>query len=106
MGAGESNQEAFDRGHVAGAIEAQLERHDRHFRDINGSIERQVAAQVETNLRLQSIEQKMIAEAKTRVQLADALKEAAEKQFVPWQRVAVIAAIIGSAIAAYFQLRG
>lgn len=109
--AGESPQEAFDRGHTAGEIAEQLRRHEDHLAKINGSTEKTALALVGLNetqqqmaLQLQRLADQMQASAKTVIATAAALKDADEarrnmddQRWSPFARVfAVIAALAAS----------
>ena len=68
--------DAYDRGHTAGRIEARLAGHDDHFRSLNGTTS-QLVGKVDGLLSLvQRLGDQAIADAATRVQLAEALAKA------------------------------
>lgn len=123
----ESASEAYDRGTVAGAIEARLAGHDKHFARINGSLER-IADEMHTlNLNVQQLadqtlsrdqrlEDQAVSRDATVVSTAAALKDAeqarrdkSESTWTPFARIAValstIAGIIGIALAIYANAR-
>lgn len=123
MNASETPSEAYDRGTVAGKIDARLAGHDKHFARINGSLERianemhelrlaMQALAAQTNARDQRLEDQAISRDATVLTTAAALKDAetarrdkSESNWTPLARVAVavsaIAAVIGIVLAVY-----
>ncbi len=120
----ETNQEAFDRGHHEGGVEARLDQHEAHLKTINGSITagvtglaevRSVVQQLgsDVNARLDTVIATAQAAAATVIATAEALKAADEarrdaddeshkksdRTWTPFQRVfAVIAAVAASVV--------
>jgi hypothetical protein len=72
----ETPQQAFDRGTVAGQIDARLAAHDRHFADINGSLAKLVIEVHDVVVGLTRVEDRMVADRATVVTTADALEKA------------------------------
>lgn len=70
--------DAYDRGHVAGRIEARLAGHDQHFSKLNGTTSELKGEMSAFAMQLQRIADQLVADAATRVQLADALRLAEE----------------------------
>jgi hypothetical protein len=114
--AGEDQQEAFDRGHLAGEIAERLAAHDRHFNDINGSIKHVADELARVNMQLQRLGDQAMAREATVVTTAAALKESEEarrnKSESSWSPAAktltVIGALVGLAglvVAVYLALR-
>lgn len=97
----ETPGEAFDRGHTAGEIAAQLRGHDAHFAQINGSIDRTAEALEGLRLDVQRLASEATSAAATVVTTAQALKDAddarrrtAEQSWSPFARLfAVVAAL-------------
>lgn len=94
-------QDAYERGHLAGEVAARLAAHDKHFAEINGSIKdlaHEMGAMVAA---VQRLGDQAIARDATVVTTAAALKDAEEARrsksetgWSPWQRgFAVLAAI-------------
>lgn len=111
--AGETPQEAFDRGHTAGEIAEQLRRHDTHFAQINGSIDRTANALEGLRLDVQRLADQAEASAATVIATAAALKDAedarrnvADQSWSPFARVfatvaalAAVASVVGLLLA-------
>jgi hypothetical protein len=87
----ESSQEAFERGHRAGGVEAQLAEHQKHLQTINGSIDRGVDGLASVNLTVQHMYDELTAKldtviatakaaADTVVATAEALRQQGEAQ--------------------------
>jgi hypothetical protein len=95
----ESADAAFERGHAAGEIAARLAAHDQHFADINGSIQRMVERQQETNLILQRQGDAAAADRAAAEIVAKALKAAEEardkKSSRTWTPMARLLAVLG-----------
>jgi hypothetical protein len=95
----------YDVGHAAGAIDARLAQHDRHFEAINGSI-RDVASEMSAmKLLLQRLADSADSDRRTVVTTASALKDAEEARrstttdrWSPWQKGAVIIGAIGTVV--------
>ena len=95
------SESEFDRGHVAGQIEARLAGHDRHFAAINGSLGRIAEEIAQMTLALQRLGDQAVSRDATVLTTASALKDAEEARrdksqqtWTPWTRVfAVIAAL-------------
>jgi hypothetical protein len=115
----ETSQEAFDRGHHEGGVEARLREHEKHLNSINGSIERGVTglADVKTALQqlasdtkagLDTVIATANAAAATVVATADALAKADEARrkksdasWSPWQKfIGLITSLVIAAGAA------
>lgn len=94
---------AYDRGVIAGAIEARLQGHDRHFSDINGQLGRVADELAGLKLAVQLLASQAIARDATVVTTAAALKDAdearrntAERSWSPWSRgLAILAGAVG-----------
>jgi hypothetical protein len=108
----ESPGSDYDRGHIAGGIDARLAEHDEHFRRINGSIENVAAELRQVNLSLQRLADQRLADNDTVVATAAALKDAeearrdkSERSWTPVARVAVVVsavvAVVGVVLAIY-----
>lgn len=93
----------FDRGHLAGGIEARLAGHDRHFAAINGSLADMVNEMHQMTLAVQRLGDQADANAKTVITTAAALKDAEEarrdKSETAWSPIAKVLALIGGAVA-------
>jgi hypothetical protein len=106
----EGEPTAYDRGVLAGEINARLAGHDKHFAAINGSLTK-VGLELEgQRLLLQRLADQADAAARTAITTAAALKDAdearrnsAEQKWTPWQRriavITVVVALLGVAIA-------
>jgi hypothetical protein len=68
----------YDEGVAAGKILERLDHHDRHFLEINGSIDRVGAHLAKLVLELQRLADQAVARDATAVALAAALKDAEE----------------------------
>jgi hypothetical protein len=68
----------YDDGVAAGKIVERLDHHDRHFRTINGSIDRLADRMGDVALQVQRLADQAIARDATAVALAAALKNAEE----------------------------
>ena len=108
----ESPSEAYERGTTAGAIEARLAGHDKHFARINGSIERLATELHDLNLNIQRLSDQAVARDATTSATAIALKNAeqarrdkSQSTWTPFARIAValstIGGVIGIALAVY-----
>lgn len=92
-----TDREEYDRGHVAGGIDARLATHDRHFAAINGSVDRMGTELAGVKLALQRLADAADADRRTVVSTAQALKEAEDTRraagsdrWSPWQKLAVL----------------
>jgi hypothetical protein len=109
----ESPQEAYERGAVAGAIDARLAGHDRHFREINGQLARIADEMHETRLAVQRLADAASADRSTVVTTAAALKSAddarrdkSETAWSPLARVSLaVTILVGVISVAYLILR-
>jgi hypothetical protein len=94
----------FDRGHMAGGIEARLAGHDRHFEAINGSLAKMADEMHLMTLGVQRLGDQAEAAAKTVVTTAAALKDAEEARRnateQSWSPIQKALAVLGSLIAA------
>ena len=113
MSEGESSHEAFARGVTAGEVAEQLRRHDTHFSQINGSIDRTAAALEGLRLDVQGLRDQMKADQKTVVVTAQALKDEGQARrdksdtnWVPVARLFAVVAAIGTALGIYLTARG
>lgn len=109
----ESNQEAFDRGTVAGKIEQRLAGHDDHFRQINGSMARLADEMHQLVLAVQLLGAEAESRDKTVVITAAALKDAeqarrdkTEHAWSPLTRLSVAVGVLAGLIAVYAALKG
>jgi hypothetical protein len=68
----ESSQAAFERGHRAGGVEAQLAEHQKHLQTINGSIDRGVDGLASVNLTVQHMYDELTAKLDTVIATAKA----------------------------------
>lgn len=107
-----SPEGAYDRGHIAGGIDARLDGHDRHFARINGSIEGMRQEMVALNLNIQRLADEASADRRTAVQLAAALKDADDARrltttdrYSPLVRIFALIAAIGTLISIYVAIR-
>ena len=101
----ESNREAYDRGTVAGKIDARLANHDKHFAAINGSLEKVAKEMHELTLAVQRLGDQAVSRDATVVTTAAALKDAedarrskSESAWSPWAKVlALVAGVVAVA---------
>jgi hypothetical protein len=100
---GDSPENDYDRGHLAGGIEERLSSHDRHFVAINGSLERIADEMHAMAMAIQRLADQSIADAATRVTTAAALKDADEARRITqdqnWSPVSRAIALVGAAVA-------
>jgi hypothetical protein len=108
-----SESSEYDRGVIAGAIENRLADHDRHFRTINGSIEKVGTELHELKLAVQRLGDQAIARDATVITTASALKDAdearrntADQRWSPWQKGFAVIAAVAALVGMYFVLRG
>ena len=102
------DQEAYDRGHLAGKIDARLANHDQHFAVINGSLEKVAVALAAQTLAIQQLADQAKADAVTRVATATALKDAedvrrdkSDQSWTPVQRIIALVAAAASVLSIY-----
>lgn len=96
------SDDAYDRGHLAGEINARLADHDRHFAAINGSLADIARELHKQTLALQKLGDQAVARDATVITTAAALKSAdeqrraaAEQSWSPWTKLfAVIGAVV------------
>lgn len=107
----EPTQDAYDRGHLAGKIDARLAGHDQHFAAINGSLEKIAANQVAQTLAIQRLADQADAYAATELAKAKALKEAEEARrdkteqvWSPYAKVFAAIAAIAAAVVVWATL--
>jgi hypothetical protein len=104
MASDETAQEAYDRGTVAGKIDARLAGHDKHFESINGSLEKVAAELNGLKLAVQRLGDQAVSRDATVVTTAAALKDAEDarrsKTESAWTPVAKAIAIGSVALAA------
>jgi t-SNARE complex subunit (syntaxin) len=96
----------YDRGHIAGGIEARLAGHDKHFADINGSIKELVGEVHALVGVVQGLRDAAEADRQTVKVTAEALEKAAQARETHWSPftrliavVVMLAAIAGVVIA-------
>lgn len=89
--------DAYDRGLVAGEIAARLADHDKHFANINGSMEKVASELHALALGVQRLADSAASDRATVITTAAALKAAedarrtqSDTSWTPWQRIAVI----------------
>lgn len=109
----ETPEDAFERGSVAGKIEARLSDHDKHFAQINGSLERVGSELHGLKLAVQRLGDQAVARDATVITTAAALKDAdqarRDKSDVSWtpiQRIIAVIGAIGVVLAIYFAIKG
>jgi len=102
---GESTQDAYERGTVAGEISARLAGHDRHFAAINGSLDRLANEMHALVLGVQRLGDQAEASAATVVTTARALanaeqarREQGDRTWSPWQRLFAVVAAVAAAV--------
>ncbi|MFC5268475.1 hypothetical protein ACFPJ1_40755 [Kribbella qitaiheensis] len=100
----ESPQEAYERGTVAGKIDARLAGHDKHFATINGSLADVAKELHDLKLAVQRLGDQAVSRDATVVTTAAALKDAEDarrsKTESAWSPVAKAIAIGGVALVA------
>jgi hypothetical protein len=91
---GETTGEAYDRGHTAGGVDAQLAEHSQHLAKINGSIERFAGEVHGLRLDIQGLKDEVKANARAVPLVAAALKDAdearraaGESSWSPWAKI-------------------
>lgn len=104
---------AFERGKLAGQIDARLAGHDKHFASINGQLEKIGHSMAALVLGMQRLGDAADADRKTVVVTATALENAekarrdkTEQTWSPWQRTAVLIGACAAALAVYLGIRG
>jgi hypothetical protein len=112
----EADDSAYDRGHLAGRIDARLADHDKHFATINGSIADVAKALSALTMAVQRLGDQAVSDAATRITTAAALKDAdaarrdkSEQSWSPLQKVmttlGALATVAGT-VAVYISLTG
>lgn len=91
---------AYDRGRVAGGIDARLAGHDRHFAAINGSLAAIAEEMHGLKLAVQRLGDQAVARDATVVTTAAALKDAEDarrdKTKQSWSPIAKLLAVLGT----------
>jgi hypothetical protein len=108
----ETPQEAYDRGHAAGGIEARLDQYDLHFAAINGSVADTAAALTALSMQVQRLADQAVARDATVLTTAAALKDAedarrakSEQTWSPFQRIVAAVAGIAGIVAAVLGIK-
>lgn len=108
----ETPQEAYDRGHAAGGIEARLDAYDRHFEAINGSVADTARELHGLTLAVQRLGDQADASAATVLATASALKAADEarraksdQSWSPFQRIVAAVAGLAGVVAAILGIK-
>lgn len=108
MVAEETKQETFDRGVEAGEVRSQLKQHGDHLAKINGSMDRVGDKLSQLVLAVQSLEEGVQADLKTRIATAEALKLAddqrrseADRRWTPTARIITVILAITAVAGAY-----
>lgn len=95
--------DAYDRGHMAGEINARLAGHDQHFASINGSLADIAQEMHRVMLAVQRLGDEAIARDATALATAFALKEAEEARRVKaesaWTPIGKMIAALGAVAA-------
>lgn len=109
-------QEAYDRGVLAGEINARLAGHDAHFAAINGSMAKMAAEMHNLTLAVQRLGDQAVSRDATVLTTAAALKDAedarrskTEASWSPWQKLFAVlgaAAALAAVVGLYFAFRG
>lgn len=102
----------YDRGHLAGGIDARLAGHDKHFAAINGSLA-DLAKEMHTlTLAVQRLADSADADRRTVVTTAAALKDAEDVRrtatttsWAPWAKLATAIGAIAAAVGVYLSFR-
>jgi hypothetical protein len=91
--------DAYDRGHMAGEINARLAGHDRHFQTINGSLADVAKEMHGLTLAVQRLGDQAVARDATVVTTAKALKDAEDARRAQsdqsWSPFARLLAVLG-----------
>lgn len=105
----ETPQAAYERGTIAGEINARLAAHDRHFAQINGSVEKVAVELHGLTLAVQRLGDQAVARDATVVSTAAALKEAedarrdrTEQSWSPWTKAFAVLAAVATAVGLYY----
>ena len=108
----EPPEDAYERGHIAGEIAARLAGHDKHFADINGSIEKLATRMHENTMAVQRLADQQVARDATVLTTAAALKDAeearrdkTEQSWSPLTRAFAVLAAIATAVGLYLAIR-
>lgn len=94
-------ERAYKRGRREQEVDGRLDDHDRHFKALNGSIERSARAQEATNRELAGVKQGVLdvkGKIETGETVASALAKTAASRRDLWLAVGAIAAIILAAV--------
>lgn len=109
----ESAEDAFERGTVAGKIEARLADHDRHFSLINGSLERVASELHDLKLAVQRLGDQAVSRDATVITTAAALKDAeaarrdkADQSWSPMTKIIAVIGALGVIVAVFFAIKG
>ena len=112
MTSDETAQEAYDRGTVAGKIDARLAGHDQHFATINGSLEKVASELHELKLAVQRLGDQAVSRDATVVTTAAALKDAedarrskSEQTWSPFAKTITVLGVCIAALGLYLALR-
>ncbi len=107
------SDEDYDRGHVAGTIDARLAGHDKHFAEINGSLKDLAREMAKMVTAVQRLGDQAIARDATVVTTAAALKDAeearrskSENAWSPLTRISVVLGILAAIVGLYFAIVG
>jgi hypothetical protein len=102
----------YDRGHIAGGVDARLAGHDVHFRTINGSIERLANEMHALTLAVQRLGDQAISRDATVVTTAAALKDAEDARrsagttsWAPWAKLATGITAAAALVGVYLAFR-
>lgn len=96
----ESNQDAYDRGEVAGGIAARLAGHDRHFEKINGSIEKSADALYQVQRELHELKLQAGARDAVAAAVKDTDQERRDQVETSWSRIVRLVSLVGWVVAA------
>ncbi len=109
---GESVQDAYNRGELAGQIAARLAGHDQHFASINGSLADLAREMHELTLAVQRLGDQAVSRDATVITTAAALKDAeaarwdrTDRSWSPLVRLGIVTGIVTALVGAYLLLR-
>lgn len=109
----ESQQDAYGRGEIAGAINARLADHDKHFAAINGHLADIARELTIMSLAIQRLGDQAVSRDATVITTAAALKDAeearrnqSERSWSPWSKVFAVLAGIATVIGIILAIRG